>query len=281
MGRSVAEAAARLLQRVREQRPLVHHITNVVAANDVANATLAVGALPVMAHAREEVEEVVAAARALSLNLGTLTPDRVEAMLAAGNCANRHRIPVVLDPVGVGATRLRAEAAARLVRELHVTVVKGNLAEMAHLAGVDAELAGVESVGAECPPEQVALGVARRYRTVAAVTGSRDWVGDGRRLVVVDNGHPMLKRITGAGCMATAVVACFLAVSDQPLVATACALAYFGHAAELAAQRATGPGSFRWALLDCLADLEPDQLRRGVRAREVEAAELPGGVPWS
>ncbi|HXF54023.1 MAG TPA: hydroxyethylthiazole kinase, partial [Hyphomicrobiaceae bacterium] len=101
-----------------------------------------------------------------------------------------------------------------------------------------------------------------------AVTGTCDWVGDVHRLVAVDNGHPMLKRVTGAGCMATAVVACFLAVSDQPLVATACALAYFGYAAELAAQRAAGPGTFRSALLDCLANLEPDQLRRGVRARE-------------
>lgn len=273
----VGEAAAELLGRVRSVRPVVHHITNVVSANDVANATLAAGALPVMAHAAEEVEEVAATASALALNLGTLTPRRVEAMRLAGRRAGERRVPVVLDPVGVGLSKLRADAARSLLREVPVTAVRGNLAEMAHLAGGEGFLRGVESVGAASPPEEVAREVARRYRVVAAVTGPRDWVTDGVRFVAVDNGHPWLTRVAGAGCMASGLVACFLAVAHDPLTATAAALAYFGYAAEQAAGESSGPASFRVALLDQLARVEPENLRAGVRAGLVELPAAPHG----
>lgn len=273
----VAEAAALLLERVRSTRPLVHHLTNVVTAHDVASVTLALGALPVLAHASEEVEEVTSGAGALVLNLGTLTRQRVEAMRAAGRRANERGIPVVLDPVGVGLTRLRTQAARILLEELRVTVVRGNLAEMAHLSGAGGSLRGVESLGAEASPEEVAQAVARRYGLVAAVTGPRDWVAEGRRLVAVDNGHPLLTRITGAGCMASAVVGCFLAVAQDPLVATAAALAYFGLAAELAAQASQGPGSFRIALLDQLEWLRPGDLHTGIRAEEMRRPGVAGG----
>ncbi len=277
-GLRLSEAAAGLLERVRREQPLVHHVTNVVTAYEVASATLATGALPVMASAREEVEEVAGSASALVLNLGTLTPERVEAMRAAGRRANHRGIPVVLDPVGVGATQLRREAAGRLLGELRVTAVRGNLAEMATLAGRRGVLRGVESWKADTPAEEVACGVAETYGVVAAVTGPRDWVACGNRLVAVDNGHPLLRRIPGAGCMATAVVGCFLAAADDALVATAAALAYFGYAAELAARQARGPASFRVCLLDHLATLTPAELRAGVRAEEVvDAPRRRGG----
>ncbi len=275
--KELAEVAEQLLDRIRGLRPLVHHITNAVSVNDVANATLAAGALPVMAHAREEVEEVAATASALALNLGTLTPRRVEAMLLAGRRAAERGVPVVLDPVGVGLSGLRTQAAQRLLREVRVTAVRGNLAEMAYLAGGGGLLRGVESLGAASPAEEVAREVARRHHVVAAVTGPRDWVADGVRFVAVDNGHPWLKRVAGAGCMATGVVACFLAVADDPLAATAAALAYFGYAAERAARQASGPASFRVALLDQLARLEPEDLRAGVRGGPVELPAAPQG----
>lgn len=275
--RRVQTAAGELLGRIRRQRPVVHHITNVVTIHDVASATLAAGALPVMAHAREEVEEVVARASALCMNLGTLSPERVDAMLAAGRRAGERGIPVVVDPVGVGLSGLRTHAAAQLLREVKVTAVRGNVAEMAQLAGREGLLRGVQSAGASAPPQELAWEVARRYGVVAAVTGPRDWVSDGGRLVAVDNGHPMLERITGAGCMASAVVGCFLAVADDPLTAVAAALAYFGYAAERAAARAKGPGSFRVALLDELAAVQPEELASGVRASEVHQATSVGG----
>jgi len=275
---TIAEVAARLLERVRAEGPVVHHITNPVTANDVANATLAVGAFPVMAYAREEVEEIVSRASALCLNLGTPTPSRLDAMLAAGLRAAQRGIPVVFDPVGVGASGLRAAGASRLLREVRVAAVRGNLAEMAHLAGQEGVLRGVQSAGAAGAPEEVARQVALRHRVVAAVTGPRDWVSDGARLVRVDNGHPLLERVAGSGCMATAVVACFLAVADDFVAAAAAALAYFGYAAELAAQAASGPGTFRACLLDRLAQLGPEDLLAGVRAAELaRSTPSPGG----
>src|SRR5829696_8607545 len=144
------------LQRLREAKPLVHQITNYVVMNETANATLALGALPVMAHAREEVEEMVALAGALVLNIGTLSPHWVDAMLAAGRGANERGVPVVLDPVGAGATRYRTETAKRILGEVDVAVLRGNAGEVATLVGVDAEVRGVESIGGAGDPAGLA-----------------------------------------------------------------------------------------------------------------------------
>src|SRR5436853_6939450 len=141
-----SQALSSLLGRVREQRPLVHHITNMVVMNDTANITLAIGASPVMAHAREEVEEMVKFAGALVLNIGTLTPEQIEAMLLAGKRANELGIPIVLDPVGAGATNLRTQSALRLLGELNITVVRGNASEVGTLVGAAAETRGVDSI---------------------------------------------------------------------------------------------------------------------------------------
>jgi len=266
----------RLLERVRAVRPVVHHLTNFVTANDVANVTLATGAVPVMAHAAEEVAEVVDQASCVVLNLGTPTPSRLQVMREAGRRANARGVPVVMDPVGVGLSRFRAEAVAGILQEVRTSAVRANLAEMAHLAGAEGLLRGVESAGAGAAPEDAARRVARRYRLVAAVTGPQDWVTDGARLVRVDNGHPLLQRITGGGCMATAVVACFMAVAEDLLEASVAALAYFGYAAELAAAQATGGGSFRALLLDQLAQMRPEDLEQGARVREVSSPATGG-----
>ncbi|MGQ9715620.1 MAG: hydroxyethylthiazole kinase, partial [Anaerolineae bacterium] len=152
MDRWWAEKAAEALARLREQRPLIHHITNFVVMNDTANVTLHIGGLPVMAHAREEVAEMVEAAGALVLNPGTLTPAWVESMLVAGRQANARGIPVVLDPVGAGATRLRTEAAQRLLEEVRIAIVRGNLGEISTLAGLGGTVKGVESLGGGADP---------------------------------------------------------------------------------------------------------------------------------
>ena len=269
---SLAAQAAHLLSRIRETRPLVHHLTNLVVMNDVANVTLAAGALPVMAHAPEEVEEIVSASSALVLNLGTLTLEKRDVMLLAGRTANGRGIPVALDPVGAGASRFRTESALTLLREVRITVVRGNPGEISHLAGMPGAVRGVESLGVQTPPQDLAQVLAREHACVVAVTGPRDWISDGRRLLAVDNGHPLLQRITGSGCMATAVIGCFLAVGGDPLVATAAALAYFGYAAELAAREARGPGSFRVSLLDHLALLDASSLEAGARIVEVQGS---------
>ena len=172
-------SAGATLRSIRERKPLVHQITNYVVMNETANATLALGALPVMAHAREEMEEMVALASALVLNIGTLSPHWVDAMLVAGRAATARGVPVVLDPVGAGATEYRTETARRILREIPVTVVRANAGEVATLVGVAAEVRGVESIDAGGDAGALAREAARRLGAVASVTGPVDHVSDG------------------------------------------------------------------------------------------------------
>jgi hydroxyethylthiazole kinase len=257
------------LRTLRERKPLVHQITNYVVMNETANATLALGALPVMAHAREEVQEMVRLAGALVLNIGTLAPHWVDAMLAAGKEANAAGVAVVLDPVGAGATTYRTETAKRILAEVDVAVLRGNQGEVATLVGVAAEVRGVESMSAGGDPAALARAAAANLGVVASVTGPVDHVSDGIRVVSVANGHELLAAVTGTGCMSSAVTGCFLAVKkDEPLAAAAEALAAFGVAAENAALDAGGPGSFHVNLYDALAALEPAELDARSRVSE-------------
>jgi len=254
------------LRRLREAKPLVHQITNYVVMNETANATLALGALPVMAHAREEVEEMAAIAGALVLNIGTLSPGWVEAMLLAGGAANAHGVPVVLDPVGAGATTYRTETAKRILGQVDVAVLRGNAGEVATLVGVEAEVRGVESIGGGGDPAELARGAARALGLVASVTGPVDHVSDGERVLAIANGDPLMASITGTGCMSSALTGCFLAVNrGRPLEAAAEALVAFGVAGEDAARDAKGPGSFHVALYDALAALDPATLDERAR----------------
>jgi hydroxyethylthiazole kinase len=254
------------LAAIRERKPLVHQITNYVVMNETANATLALGALPVMAHAREEVEEMVALAGALVINIGTLSPHWVDAMLAAGRAANAKGIPVVVDPVGAGATSYRTETAKRLLGEVDVTVLRGNPGEVGTLVGADAEVRGVESISVGGEPAELAREAAKALGVVASVTGPVDHVSDGETVLAVANGHELLAAVTGTGCMSTAITGCFLAAKpDAPLEASAEALAAFGVAGEDAAAGARGPGSFHAALYDALYGLDPATLDERAR----------------
>lgn len=254
-------AAGATLRELRERKPLVHQITNYVVMNETANATLALGALPVMAHAQEEVEEMVGLASALVLNIGTLSPPWVEAMLLAGRAASERGIPVVLDPVGAGATRYRTETARRILAEVAVTVLRGNPGEVATLVGGEAEVRGVESIATGLEPAELAREAARQLGLVASVTGPVNHVSDGERQLAVANGHPLLAAVTGTGCISSALTGCFLAAKPQaPLEAAAEALAALGVAAEDAAAGAGGPGTFHARLYDALAALDPDTL---------------------
>ena len=249
------------LRALRARKPLIHQITNYVVMNETANATLAIGALPVMAHAPEEVEEMAAAAGALVLNIGTLSTPWVEAMLLAGKAANAAGVPVVLDPVGAGATGFRTDTAKRILSEVRVSVVRGNAGEVATLIGQQAEMRGVDSLAAGSPAEEIARSAALALGCVVAVTGPVDRVSDGQRGLRVANGHQLLAVVTGTGCMSTAVTGCFLAAKpEEPLEAAAEALAAYGVAAEDAAAGANGPGSFHVALYDALYNLDPETL---------------------
>lgn len=253
------------LRRVHEERPLLHQITNFVTMNDVANASLCIGALPVMAHAAEEVAEMVTKANSLVLNMGTLTPDRLEAMLIAGRGANASGVPIVLDPVGVGATEMRQVANQRVLSELDITLIRGNVAEIGVLAGAGGTMRGVESIAGADDPIAVARHLAKTHRLVTAMTGERDIISDGERVVEVANGHIWLTRVSGTGCMATAVLAAVAAVEPDTLVAAVAGLTAYGVAAELAAAEARGPASFKIAFLDQLYNLTEDDVLQGAR----------------
>ena len=263
-------SAAATLRAMRERKPLVHQITNYVVMNETANATLAIGALPVMAHASEEVEEMARIASSLVINIGTLSEHWVEAMLLAGGAASARQIPVVLDPVGAGATSYRTETARRILDAVDVTVLRGNAGEVATLVGAGAEVRGVESMSTGVEPAELARLAARRLGVIASVTGPVDHVSDGDRVLSVANGHELLAAVTGTGCISSALTGCFLAGKpEQPLEAAAEALAAFGVAAEDAAAKAEGPGTFHARLYDALYALDPATLDARTRVHEL------------
>ena len=256
-------AVWRSLQALRAEAPLVHNITNFVAMDLAANVLLAVGASPVMAHAREEVADMVAIAGALTVNVGTLEPAWVEAMEIAAAQARALGKPWVLDPVGAGATPYRNEVLKTLVA-LKPTVIRGNGSEILALRG-KAAARGVDSANASVEALDAARDLAKRTGGVVAVTGAVDYVTDGRRLAAVANGHPLMGRVTATGCALTALVGALCALTD-PFSASLHALAIYGVAGEIAAQEADGPGSFRVHFLDRLAKLDKVDLDERLRS---------------
>ena len=256
----LAQRAGQNLNSLREKKPLVHNITNFVVMNYTANALLACGASPVMAHAPEEVEEMVSLAGALVLNIGTLTPYWIDSMLKAGKKANELGIPIILDPVGSGATNLRTASAKKLIEELSITVVRGNASEVLSLARQDSMTKGVDSIHSVEEAVEAALILAKELNTTLAITGPVDLVTDGQHIHRVANGHQLMGYVTGTGCTATVIIGAFLAIDSDPLEATSTALAYFGLAGEVAGKKAQSPGSFQIALLDALFTINAKQL---------------------
>jgi hydroxyethylthiazole kinase len=261
------EIYVQVLMKVRERKPVVHAITNLITANDVATALHASGARPIMAFAPEEVEEITSKADALVLNLGTPTPDRIEAMILSGRQANREDHPVLFDPVGVGASRFRIESSMRILSEVRVIIIRGNQAEIGVLAGMGGHLAGIDAVKGPEDLYRAADHLSSKTGAVVVASGPQDWVVAPGRKVVVENGHPMMGQVTGMGCMLTAVMGAFAAVEKDLIVAAVSALTFFGLAGEQAALRTDGPGTFKSVFLDTLFSLTPDQMRKGMKIK--------------
>ena len=253
------------VQKIRGEAPLVHNITNYVVMNSSANALLALGASPVMAHALEEVEEMTGLARALVLNIGTLSPDWVEAMLRAGRVARERGIPLVLDPVGAGATTYRTETARRLLVELGPTIIRGNASEILSLATAEAGTKGVDSIHGSEEASGAARELATAHQCVVSVSGVVDVIVSASATVRVANGHPVMGKVTGLGCAATAITGAFAAVNADPLRAAAHAMALMGVCGEIAEEHSKGPGSFQMHFLDALALITDLDLSRRLR----------------
>lgn len=253
---------ASFLERVRREKPLVHNITNVVVTNFTANGLLALGASPVMAYAHEEVAEMASMAGSLVLNIGTLKPDVVEAMVIAGKSANEKGVPIILDPVGAGATAYRTETAKTVMEELEISIVRGNASEIANVAGEHWSIRGVDAGESSGNVFELAISAAQKLKTVVVLTGKDDIITDGQSAIVVHNGHPMLTKVTGTGCLLTSVIGAFAAVERNFLKAASAAVAIYGAAAEMAAEKcaAQGPGSFQAEFLNQLYLINKEDL---------------------
>jgi len=257
------------LKKIRESKPLIHNITNFVVMNFTANVLLALGASPVMAHADNEVEEMVDHAAALVLNIGTLTDSWISTMIKAGRRASSLGKPIILDPVGAGATQLRTNAVKAIQAQTWVSIIRGNASEILSLAGNNTAVKGVDSINSINEAIEASAILARELGTTLAITGQSDLVTDGRRSFRIEGGHALMPYVTGTGCAATAVVGAFHAVDKDPVSAAATGLSFFGIAGETAGQQAAGPGTFMIHLLDALYTLTPEEVESRSRIEKI------------
>jgi len=249
------------LENIKEKSPLVHHITNYVTVNDCANIVLAIGGSPVMADDIAEVEEMVSFASALVINVGTLNERTIESMIKAGRKANKLNVPVILDPVGVGATTLRTNTVKTLLQQVKFAVVRGNMSEIKITAGVEAEIKGVDSTASEEGALEIAKGLARRLNTVVAITGARDVITDGTRYCYVDNGHKILSMVTGTGCMTTSLIGAYAGANEDYFLAAVAGIVSMGISGVKAQESLTdcdGIGTFKVRLMDNIYKLSND-----------------------
>jgi hydroxyethylthiazole kinase len=249
-------AAHDLLEKIRKERPVVHHLTNWVTIYDCANIVKALGGSPVMAHAPEEVAQMAKIAAALVLNIGTLTVDFVEAMKIAARSANAKGIPVILDVCGAGATRFRDQKSFELLNNVRIDILKGNASEIARISGESVRTKGVDAMKVNKNMAEVAVRLAKKRQCTVIVTGKEDIVASAEKIYLIKNGNPLMARVVGTGCMAASVIGTFAAVERDLAYAAAAALVCFEIAAECAARSSAGPGTFKEKLFDCIFHLD-------------------------
>ena len=263
-----------IFENVRKNCPLIHNITNYVTVNDCANIVIACGASPIMADDKEEVADITSICAGLNINIGTLNSRTIASMLIAGKRANELNHPVVLDPVGAGASKLRTETAMQLLEEVKFTVIRGNISEIKTLAsgsgttkGVDADVADKVTEGNFDDVITFAKAFAEKTGAVIAITGAIDIVADSNKAYCIRNGHPMMSSITGTGCQLSAMTAAFVTANpDHPLEAAAAAVSAMGYAGEIAHSRLTeldGNSTYRNYIIDAIYNMTPEMLERG------------------
>lgn len=260
--REVVNMNRQIIEEVRRNQPLIHHLTNQVVMNFTANGLLAFGGSPIMAKAEEEAASMATIANGVLINIGTLQANELHAMIAAGKAANQKGIPVVLDPVGVAATSFRSNAVSQLLTEVQPTVIKGNAGELAHLVNIPWQSKGVDSFG-DGNVEEIAEKVAKEYKTTVVLTGKRDVISTPETTSINETGHPILTKVTGAGCLLGSIIAACLTTSDSPIQQALTAVAFYGLAAEYAAAQdhVNGPGTFIPSFIDALS-MDVTQLER-------------------
>lgn len=256
------ELIARTFQTLRSSQPLVVSITNYVVMNNSANALLAAGASPIMAHSRQEMDELMQIAGALVINIGTLDETWIERMAFAIDAANRHHKPIILDPVGCGASRLRTDTSRRFAAQAERLIIRANASEIMALAGMDTQGKGVDARDASHSAISAGQQLARQYNASVVISGAQDFIISGDQVVQLSNGDAMMPKVTGMGCSLSALTGACAACGDLSGLSAA---AIMGVAGELAAQQAKGPGSLQLALLDTLYLLDENTLINRVK----------------
>lgn len=256
---------ARILGEIRTQSPLVHNITNYVVMNSTANALLAVGASPIMAHAIEEMEDMVAISSVLVINIGTLSKNWIDAMVVAGKLAKAKGIPVVFDPVGAGASKFRTDTCMRIIRECSPDIIRGNASEIMALVDSSVQTKGVDSNNSSNDAIENATLLSKALNNTVVISGQTDYIISGDNLYEIHNGNEMMSHVTGMGCTATAIVGAFAAVEKDYFLASIAAMAVMGVAGELTANVAVGPGSFQMNFLDRLYSISKEDIMKNIR----------------
>lgn len=249
------------IEKIKKTSPLVHNITNYVVMNNTANALLSIGASPVMAQAVEEVEDMVKIAGALVINIGTLSEDWINAMHLAMKAAARKGIPIILDPVGAGATPYRSKTCVELMKTAKPTVIRGNASEIMALVQAEITTKGVDSTQTSDSAREAAHALARKYNCIVSVSGEIDLISDGERDIRIENGNEMLPKVTGLGCTATALTGAFCAVMESPLMGAAAAMATMGICGEIAAEKSAGPGTLQLNILDTFYNISQEEIK--------------------
>lgn len=270
MNIDIAQKVVELLNRLKNKKPLIHNITNYVTVNDCANILLAIGASPIMADDLKEAEDITSIASALVINIGTLNERTIESMIASGKKANELNIPVVLDPVGAGASSFRNETTKRILEEIKISVLRGNMSEIKFIAGLESETKGVDASESDLKSDsdegiRVAKSLAKRFNCTVAITGVCDIVSDGEKFVTIENGTKMLSNVTGTGCMTTALVGGYLGACETKedlFIAAISGIVSMGICGEIAEERAgsIGLGSFHMAIIDAVSNLDEEDL---------------------
>lgn len=270
MNIDIAQKVVELLNRLKNKKPLIHNITNYVTVNDCANILLAIGASPIMADDLKESADITSIASALVINIGTLNERTIESMIASGKKANELNIPVVLDPVGAGASSFRNETTKRILEEIKISVLRGNMSEIKFIAGLDSETKGVDASESDLKSDsdegiRVAKSLAKRFNCTVAITGVCDIVSDGEKSVTIENGTKMLSNVTGTGCMTTALVGGYLGACETKedlFIAAISGIVSMGICGEIAEERAgnIGLGSFHMAIIDAVSNLDEENL---------------------
>lgn len=249
------------LEKIRANSPLVHNITNYVVMNNTANALLSIGASPVMAHAQEEVEDMLNFASSLVINMGTLSEKWIESMLKAGKKANEKNIPIVFDPVGVGATLYRTNTAKQIIEICNPSVIRGNASEIMALSYASVKTKGVDSTMSSDSALDSAKLLAKSNNCVVVISGEKDFITDGIQTITIENGSPLMEKVTGMGCTATAIIGAFAGVEENMLSAATMGMAIMGICGEMAAKSSKGPGSMQMNFIDTIFNLCSEDIK--------------------